>query len=218
LTVVAGVDDAGRGAIIGPLVIAGIRIADADEKKLVDMGVKDSKLLSAAVRRRLYPMIRQVADGIAIRRIKPASIDEYVLTGRKLRKLNYLEALTMAKVIDELRPDVAYVDASDVNPTRYGSDVANALATRIKIFSRHKAELLYPVVAAASIIAKVERDRAVEELAVRHGPLGSGYPSDDKTRRFLRMWLLSKGEEPPFSRRSWRTWDSIRSSTLDAFE
>ena len=116
---VAGVDDAGRGCVIGPLVIAGVLIKEEDLPRLVQLGVKDSKLLSPHRREFLAAEIKKTVEKYSLAKLSPGEIDEVVLKGRKLRKLNWLEAQTMAKVIEALKPDVAYVDASDVLEERF---------------------------------------------------------------------------------------------------
>lgn len=200
---VAGVDDAGRGSVIGPLVIAGVVLDELDLPKLVKLNVKDSKLLSPHRREVLAPEIKRTVRNYAVERLFPRDIDKVVTNGRKLRKLNWLEAITMAKVIENLMPHKAYVDASDVLEERFKRDILECLPFRIPIVSEHKADRNYPVVSAASIIAKVERDKEIAQLAEAHGDLGSGYPSDPKTMRFLEHCLDGKGEYPEFVRTSW---------------
>ena len=214
---IVGVDDAGRGCIIGPLVVAGVLINEDKIKNLVEVGVKDSKLLSYNMRNSLSSIIKRTADEVNIQRIPVAKIDKYVIHGVKNKKLNYLEALTMGKVVRELDADVYYIDASDVNPNRFGKYVLESSGKNVKIISVHKADQLYPVVSASSIIAKVERDRAVKRLKKIYGDFGSGYPSDRKTREFLIRWIKMKGTMPPFSRRSWKTWETLTRS-LDEFK
>jgi len=208
---VAGVDDAGRGCAIGPLVIAGVLMNENDLSKLADLGVKDSKLLSPHRREVLAPEIKRVAKDYNIVKLSPRQIDDVVLNGRKLRRLNWLEAQTMAKVIEALKPDKAYVDASDVLEERFGRDILDSLSFRIPIVSEHKADRTYPIVSAASIIAKVERDREVAELAKAHGDFGSGYPSDPRTMDFLRRCLKKMEEYPDFVRRSWKPVKKVKS-------
>jgi ribonuclease HII len=208
---VAGVDDAGRGCAIGPLVIAGVLMNENDLSKLAELGVKDSKLLSPHRREVLAPEIKRVAKDYKIVKLSPQQIDDVVLNGRKLRRLNWLEAQTMAKVIEALKPDKAYVDASDVLEERFGRDVLGFLSFRIPIVSEHKADRTYPIVSAASIIAKVERDREVAELAKAHGDFGSGYPSDQRTMDFLRRCLKKMEEYPDFVRRSWKPVKRVKS-------
>ena len=106
-----GVDDAGRGPIIGPLVIGGVVLPRERIRDLRSMGVKDSKLLSPDTRTRLAERIRVLASRVSLREIQPKEIDDVVLHGAKLRKLNFLEARVMAEVINELRPSEVYVDA-----------------------------------------------------------------------------------------------------------
>jgi len=201
---IAGVDDAGRGSIIGPLVIAGVLLDDKDLHKLMDLGVKDSKLLSPRRREQLAAEIKGVALKYHIEMLSPAEIDKVVETGRKLHKLNRLEAQTMAKVITILKPDVAYVDASDVLADRFKQHIAENLSFKVQIISEHKADATYPIVSAASILAKVERDKAISELREKHGNIGCGYPTDTNTIKFLEGWIRKFGAYPDFVRRSWK--------------
>jgi ribonuclease HII len=201
---VVGVDDAGRGAVIGPLVIAGVLVNEKDLSRLKELGVKDSKRLSPRRREQLAEEIKKLALKYHIVKLTPAEIDKVVETGRKLHRLNRLEAQTMAKVIAALKPDVAYVDASDVLADRFKRHIAESLPPEVQIVSEHKADAKYPVVSAASIIAKVERDRAIAELQERHGNMGCGYPTDPKTIEFLESWIQKFGSYPEFVRKSWK--------------
>lgn len=195
---VCGVDDAGRGSAIGPLVIAGIRIERNKIKRLVEIGVKDSKQLSPRAREDLYKEILKEVDGYYVARIPPSLIDKSV----RKNQLNHLEGRYMAKVIARLRPDSAYVDSCDVNPARFGLLISK-LSNVGNIHSSHHADRRFPVVSAASIIAKVNRDRAIERI--RKGfDVGSGYPSDAKTMKFIREYVASKGSVPTFVRKSWK--------------
>jgi ribonuclease HII len=209
---IAGVDDAGRGPIIGPLVIAGVLVEEDRIKDLRDMGVKDSKLLTPTTRTSLSGKIKDLATGVSLVEAEPKEIDEVVLHGGKLRKLNFLEAKMMAEVINNLAPEEAFVDASDVNEERYGQTIAEFLKpelTAIKIVSRHHADRTYPIVSAASIIAKVRRDEAVETLRKEYGDFGSGYITDSKTLNFLREWRRSHNVYPSIVRLSWKTIKQI---------
>jgi ribonuclease HII len=200
---VCGVDDAGRGPVIGPLIIAGVLIDEKELDRLKSLGVKDSKLLSPARRSQLAPEIVKIAVSHHVVSLSPIEIDEVVKMGGRLHRLNRLEAHAMAKVITALRPDVAYVDASDVLPQRYADHIAEKVPFEVKIVSEHKADRTYPVVSAASIIAKVERDKAVAELTKAYGKMGSGYLSDPETITFLENWIKAHGAYPEFVRKSW---------------
>ncbi len=131
-TLVAGVDDAGRGSVIGPLVIAGVLMKEEDLPKLVALGVKDSKLLSPHRREALAFEIKKIVQNYSVMKLSPKEIDNVVETGRKLHKLNRLEAQTMAKVIEILKPDVAYVDASDVLEERFKQHIIECLPLKCK--------------------------------------------------------------------------------------
>ena len=201
---VAGVDDAGRGSVIGPLVIAGVLMEEEELPKLTELGVRDSKLLSPHRRETIAPEIERIAQRYTVIKLSPKEIDGVVQTGRKLHRLNRLEAQTMAKVIETLKPDVAYVDASDVLEERFKQHILECLSFKVEIVSKHKADRDYPIVSAASIIAKVERDKEIAELTSKYGDLGCGYPTDPKTVRFLKQCLEELGEYPDFVRKSWK--------------
>jgi ribonuclease HII len=197
------------GCVIGPLVIAGVSIKKEATRELSSIGVRDSKVLSPTQRTNLAIAIRNIAHDISIVELPPEEIDEYVLKGRKLRKLNYLEATAMAKVIRKLNPAIAYVDSSDVRPERFADDIQEHLVKRIRIISEHHADQKYPVVSAASIIAKVTRDQRIAEIEDQYGDFGSGYPSDERTIRFLEDWVRKHGSFPGFVRKSWKTISRI---------
>ncbi|MDA4112285.1 MAG: ribonuclease HII [Thaumarchaeota archaeon] len=215
----AGVDDAGRGSVLGPLVIAGVSIDESKIPELKELGVKDSKLLSPQKRQYLYKKIKKIASGIAYEKIDPTEIDKVVFNGQKLFRLNYLEARMMSSVLHKLKFDMAFVDCCDTNQTRFGQLISdmisekdgktftvgekNPLFDRIK--SEHHADRNYPVVSAASIVAKVTRDTFVKRLHKKHGMFGSGYPSDPDTISYLRTFYESSKEFPTITRLSWLT-------------
>jgi len=196
---VCGVDDAGRGSVLGPLVIAGISIERSKIKHLIAIGVKDSKQLSPQSRENLYYQILSLVDAYYVAKIPPRTIDRNV----NKNLLNQLEANYMAKVIKKLGANSSYVDSCDVNPKRFGLYISNIARTG-KIISSHHADKKYPVVSAASIIAKVNRDREIEKLRKNHHDLGSGYPSDSKTMGFIKQWISQNADVPVFVRKSWK--------------
>ena len=205
MVLLTGVDDAGRGCVMGPLVIAGILIDETDVSRLKSLGVKDSKLLTPKQREHLSGEIERLIVKASYQEIQPCEIDKVVLTAKRLHKLNLLEAIAMARVIDQLRPDVAYVDASDVLADRYGLQIRGMISVDAKIISEHKADVTYPVVSAASILAKVRRDSIIEDLKEIYGDFGTGYPHDPKLRRFLIRWFEEKNSFPEPVRKSWKT-------------
>ena len=201
--IICGVDDAGRGSMVGPLVIAGVRIDKKNLKKLKSIGVQDSKKLSPKTREILYKKIIEIVDEYYVVRISPKTIDSNVFK----HKLNHLEAKNMAKVIKELSPQVAYVDSCDVDYKRFGKEIS-LLTSNSKIISRHHADSRFVVVAAASIIAKVSRDKSIHRLKKNY-ELGSGYPSDKKTVKCVKKLLLQKKQSYSFIRMSWKPVQKI---------
>jgi ribonuclease HII len=166
--------------------------------------VKDSKLLSPRKREALSTEILRVAEKHYVVKLAPKEIDSVVESLRKLHKLNRLEAQTMAQIINTLKPDEVYVDAADVLEDRFKHHIQEGLTVKAKITSRHKADKIYPVVSAASIIAKVTRDNEIAALRATYGDFGSGYLTDQKTMSFLKQWLQTHAEYPDFVRKSWK--------------
>ena len=207
---VAGVDEAGRGCVIGPLVVAGVLVKEENMTILRELGVKDSKLLSSKKRETLFNEISRLAENHHVVKLLPSEIDRAVECKRKLHKLNRLEAQTMAQIINALNPDEAYVDAADVFEDRFKQHIQEGLAVKVKITARHKADKIYPVVSAASIIAKVERDREIAALKVVYGDFGSGYVTDQKTLLFLKEWMKTHSEYPSCVRQSWKTAKQVK--------
>jgi ribonuclease HII len=197
---VGGVDEAGRGSIIGPLVVAGISIRESKIAQLREMGVKDSKMLTPKARARLFGKIIDVADFVCVRKIDPAEVDGSVL----LKGLNRLEAKVMAAVINKISADEVYVDCCDINPERYKDYIESHLSCKPKLHSMHHADSINVVVSAASIIAKITRDQEIQQIRSEHRNVGSGYPSDEKTMRFIRRWVAKNGDAPEFARKSWK--------------
>lgn len=193
---ICGVDEAGKGAVIGPLVVAAVGCAHEDE--LASLGVRDSKLLTPRQREVLAGEIRG-SFPVATLVLSPSEID-----GRR-SGMNELVARCHATVIAVIGPSLAVVDACDVNAERYGETVSRFLPVPCRVVSRHHADRDHPAVSAASIVAKVERDGIVGRLREEWGDFGSGYPSDPTTVRFLARHIRETGTVPPIARRSWET-------------
>ncbi|NLE06459.1 MAG: ribonuclease HII [Crenarchaeota archaeon] len=201
---VAGIDEAGRGCVVGPLVVAGLLVKEEKLREIADIGVKDSKLLSAKKREALYPEIIKIAEKYIITKVTPQQIDCAVESKVKLHKLNFLEAKTMGEIVTLLEPNIVYVDAADVSAERFAQNIQETSVFQTKIVSEHKADKTYPIVSAASILAKVERDNTIALLRNEYGDFGSGYLSDPKTQAFLVDWLKTHQDYPEIIRKSWK--------------
>jgi ribonuclease HII len=202
---IAGIDEAGRGPVIGPLVIAGILVEEESIPKLLDIGVKDSKKLTPNRRETLRTTIMKMVKLHCIEILEATMIDDT----RRVKNLNQLEAERMGKILDNLKPDLAQVGSADVIPSRFKEMILAGMRFPVEIHSAHHAEDLFPAVAAASIIAKTTRDRIVASMHLEFGDFGSGYPSDPKTRAFISEWYLKKGSLPQIVRKSWKTVELI---------
>ncbi len=202
---VAGVDEAGRGCVIGPLVVAGAVFEEEDLPRLTEIGVRDSKRLTPKRRLALADKIWDLALDVSFFELPPRVIDKVVFRGRPLRRLNYLETMAMAKVLRDLEPDTAYVDTCDVDHLRCGEQMRGVLGFDVDIVCEPRADSVYPATGAASILAKVRRDRVVAGLRELHGDFNSGYPSDSKTSEFVAEWFREHEQCPPWMRASWAT-------------
>ncbi len=214
MTLIAGIDEAGRGPIIGPLVIAGVLIDEKDEQKLKAAGVKDSKLLDKATRERLFDEIKGIAKSFLIIEVPAGEVDDAVF-GKGGLNLNSLEARKTALILNSLNPAVAYVDSPSNNLSAYRQLLASQLENpKMKVIAEHKADVNYPVVGAASILAKVRRDREIERIKKEiRIDFGSGYLSDPKTAAFLEMHHEGHGS---IFRKSWLPYQQKLSSKFQS--
>ena len=196
---IVGVDEAGRGPVIGPLVVAGVAVES--DVPLRQMNCRDSKKLSPERREALAPEIEKVAKFELV--VIPA---ERIDVMRAEMSLNDFEAKLFAEVIEKFHPETAYVDAADVDEIEFKRCVRRELPFEVEIVSQHNADELFPVVSAASILAKVRRDREMRGIEAAIGrTIGSGYASDSDTIAFLEAWIREHGSLPPHTRASWDT-------------
>jgi ribonuclease HII len=228
-----GVDEAGRGPVIGPLVVAAVAVeVEGGEEWLRDLGVRDSKKLAAARRDSLAETI----GGKCVHQVIEVPAED-IDALRATASLNVIEsrlfasaALSVATALGNDARVTAYLDAADTSETTFeryfrgsisGSPGADAV---LGVVSRHEADDAFPVVSAASVLAKARREVAVRRIADELGEdFGSGYPSDTRTTSFLEKWIIEKGVLPPHTRASWKTAQRLldrhgdRVRTLDDF-
>ncbi|TAJ44898.1 ribonuclease HII [Methanofollis fontis] len=198
---ICGVDEAGKGAVLGPMVVAAVGCREMDD---LPAGVRDSKTLTPKRRESLYDEIT-TAFPFTVIEVTAGEID----TLRKEASMNTIVARMHARAIAALAPETAYCDACDVDEERYGRTVAAFSGISCRVIARHHGDALYPVVSAASIVAKVTRDREIIKLAEEYGPIGSGYPSDSRTIAFIDDHIEARGHPPSIARRSWKTVESL---------
>ncbi|PSQ41232.1 ribonuclease HII [Halobacteriales archaeon SW_5_68_122] len=195
-----GVDEAGKGPVLGSMFVAAVRAPRA----AVPDGIDDSKRLADERRERLADELR--ADDrveVAVAEVPPVRIDA--------GNMNDLAAAAHAEALSAVARDGddGLCDAGDVDADRFAARVADRLETDATVRARHGADADNPLVAAASVLAKSAREAHVEALADRHGAVGSGYPSDPTTRRFLREHVESTGGLPDCARASWSTCEDL---------
>lgn len=221
--------------MIGPLVVSTVSVSKGKESKFSKIGVRDSKLLTSRKRLFLYDEIYSIAEEVKVYKIDPLEINEAM---RNKISINELEALNFARLIDSLVvvPSKIFLDSPDVISERFGTRVGffcksarlissgtrrpkddKSSAQSIQVVSEHKADARYPVVSAASIIAKVVRDKEIERISDKTGiEIGSGYPSDRYTVDAIRKHLGTNHLEP-YLRSYWQTLKNIRQLKIEEF-
>ncbi|WP_457612965.1 ribonuclease HII [Methanocaldococcus sp.] len=217
--IIVGVDEAGRGPVLGPMVVCAFAIEKDREDLLRDLGVKDSKLLSKSKRSQLKKQLERIGH---IKK-KILSANEINILMNKIN-LNEIEINAFSEVIKDLINDLnlkneyleIYVDACSTNAKKFENelknrikDIENQRNLKIKVIAEHKADLKYPVVSSASIIAKADRDEIIEQYKEKYGEIGSGYPSDPKTIKFLEKYFEDHRSLPDIARIHWKTCKKI---------
>jgi len=201
---------------MGPMVIAGVLVDNDSELK--EMGVKDSKKLTPSKREVLGEKIRASCRYEVV-----IASAEDIDTLRQSFTMNVIESKMFATIVERLGAEKAYLDAADSNEEEFKRLVSKELDMNVEIISKHGADDLYPVVSAASIIAKTTRDSMVQDIKEELGQdIGSGYPSDPTTIEFLKSWYREHGDMPPHTRRTWKTVNRIINelsiTSLDNYE
>ena len=208
MTDLCGIDEAGRGPVIGPLVTAGVVIDPEDEKKFIALGVTDSKLIPPKKREELFEKVKEIVKRFEIVILSPQDIDAALMNPDT--NLNWLEADTNAEIINKLKPTKAIVDCPSNNIEAYSDYIKKKLNVDCELVAEHKADMNHIVVGAASILAKVTRDRMIEEIKKEVGQdIGSGYPADPKTKEFISK---NYDKYPKIFRKSWKTYKNVVAS------
>jgi len=207
---IMGIDEAGRGAVLGNLVIAGLSFKKEDEAQLIKIGVKDSKKLTAKKREALFPEIMNLCKECKIIEVEPQEIDDSVFDIKS--NLNLLEINKICEIINAIQPSIVYIDALTSDAKKFADTLKQYLVQRhITLIAENNADEIYPIVSAASIVAKVTRDNSLNSLKQEFNlpHIGSGYPSDPKTIEALKQWIKNRNI-PFFVRKSWHTFVKMR--------
>ena len=195
---ILGMDEAGRGPAIGPMVVAGVMIEEGREKDIE--GVKDSKLLSHKLRLEFDEKIKKNTKYVIIE-VNPDEIDN-ALESSDLN-LNWLEAHKYADIINELRPDKAIIDCPSPNCEAFEEYVRDLLEDKeVKLVVENKADINHQTCSAASILAKVRREEKMDQIKEKYGNTGPGYPANPVTQKFIKEnW----NKHPEIFRHTWAT-------------
>lgn len=195
---ILGIDEAGRGPVIGPLIIAGVMLPKEKIKILEKLQVKDSKKLTPRKRTYLAKKIKKISK-YYLKRIDAQTIDKLRQEGVNL---NEIEKRAITDIINQAKPDHAIIDSPDIKPKRFEKEIKKL--TKASIKAEHGADTKYPIVSAASIIAKDQREKEIEKIKKEYRvEFGSGYPNDPLTKKFLSQ--LDPNRLPDFIRKSWAT-------------
>jgi ribonuclease HII len=223
---VIGIDEAGKGPVLGSMFIGfsiivlaeGLQSLNSYQEKLVEIGVKDSKLLTPKKRNELYNQLKEMMDA-KYAQLTPVIIDTNNSNGGKLHALQ-IEAIT--KILNEEKPDLVIIDAFTSTPEKFGEDLLKKLDFEPKIISENKADSKYSIVGAASIFAKELREQELAEIKKNiEIDCGSGYCGDPKTRKFVEEHGHREDIRFLF-RKSWKTYKELakgieKQRSLDEF-
>ena len=218
---ILGIDEAGRGPVIGPMVLAGCLLDEKYKSELKELGVRDSKMLTQKRREFLEKKIKERAETFEIVLSKPDEIDNKLNNGTNL---NVLEAMEAAKVINKINkgnkkirvvvdcPSVSIIKWQDLLKTKIKN------LSNLEISCEHKADKNHVAVSAASILAKCKREKEMDKLKAKYGKeIGSGYTSDTLTQKFLAKYV-EKYKDFGIFRKTWITWkksfEKINQKTL----
>jgi ribonuclease HII len=199
MNTILGIDEAGRGSVIGPLVVAGVKLKQERLAQLEALGVNDSKQLTRDQREALAPQIEALAEQTHLVVFEAQELSE---------NLTQVELRAMAKIINTLWAERVTLDLP-VGP-RAERNFRQSLQKKLtcdvsELITENKADSKFLIVGAASILAKVKRDALVRELHKEYGDFGWGYPGELKTREFLQDWHERHGRLPSCARMKWKT-------------
>jgi len=216
MKLILGIDDAGRGPVIGPMVLAGCLIDEKTEKALRKLGVKDSKQLTQKRREFLEKEIKERAETFEIVSLFPNEIERF---NEKGIKLNEIEALMAAEIINKINKGYKKIrvvlDCPSPNKTKWRDFLIIKIKDlyNLEIVCEHKADKNHIAVAAASILAKCTREKEMSLLKAKYGDeIGSGYCSDSRTSNFI-LKNLKKYDHDGIFRKTWKTWKKARANS-----
>jgi ribonuclease HII len=209
---ILGIDDAGRGPVIGPMVLAGCLIDSSNEKELRRLGVKDSKQITPKRRTFLVEKIKEISETFEVIRVLPPEIDEMGPDGNKRIKLNEIEAKACAEIINRINKGYKkikiIIDCPSTNISKWKDYLLTKIdnLSNLAISCEHKADVNHISVSAASIIAKDIREKEMDKIRERYvEEIGSGYCSDPLTMKFIEKYAVKYQDDGIF-RRTWITW------------
>lgn len=202
---ILGIDEAGRGPVIGPMVICGLLTDEKTEKILEELGVRDSKELAPIEREYLAGKIKELTQYLLVK-VSPAQIDK--------GNLDEIEAKSAVEIVKLLKPDKTYIDAPGRGGKHFSALIERFGGDISKMVIENKLDKTSPIVGAASILAKVARDAEIKKLYEEYGIFGSGYPNR-RTRRFLEELYRRDRKFPNWVRKKWRTAKEIEKKFSD---
>jgi ribonuclease HII len=197
------------------MVLAGVSIDSKDAKKLKAIGVRDSKELSIQKREELFKELERIAKDIIVMKISACKISTFKSKGINLDKL---EAMKVAEIISMINADKIYVDSIQQNNKKFENMIRDFLPKdkNFNLVVKNYLDESVSVVSAASIVAKVERDKEIEEIKKKvNFDFGVGYAHDERTRVFIEKILQTEEKPPSYLRIHWETVQDIARRLLD---
>lgn len=202
MSLVLGIDEAGKGPVIGSMFVAGVVIRKDKVQALRKLGVKNSKLLTKHMRNIMFNLVKTYAEKIYVREVKPNVIDKININNILLEEFLNITRSGLEEFNDKIK--LVIIDLPSMSPNKVKQAIM-LLGFRGNIVVEHFADKKYATVSAASIVAKTYREKHIGALKKTYGDFGSGYPSDVKTVSWIKNFYRKEGYLPPIVRKSWKT-------------
>ncbi|CRG93815.1 ribonuclease H2 subunit A, putative [Plasmodium gallinaceum] len=223
-----GIDEAGRGPVLGPMVYSGFYCKKEDEKLLKEMKIDDSKKINEGDREKMFLKLNnaKLPFGWRVHILLPQDISAKMLKKQKynLNEISHDTAISIIEHVINRGCNLTEVFVDTVGKASIYEEKLQKIFPHIKCTVKEKADSLYPVVSAASICAKVTRDFILKKwkyeepiINIDNG-FGSGYPGDPITKNFLKNNFDSVFGFPSIVRFSWSTAENMLENLGDKIE
>ncbi|NHJ46824.1 MAG: ribonuclease HII [Asgard group archaeon] len=211
--IVVGADEAGRGLIIGPMVIGACAINDEILQKFTSIGIKDSKKYSS--HQKLMTHANLVKKESLAWSVKILHADVLTNFNKNGMTMDEAEAYTFYRALEEIIKKVPKIDEYQVDNFQAKKKLKSLITDNpkmknisLKVLPR--ADLQYPAVSAGSLLARGQSLTELDKIRKQHGNFGSGSTNDKRTINWLKQYYIQNKSWPKkIVRVYWKTIDRI---------